>query len=218
MSTSIPESCPMCNFLAPTTSLWLSHIRSVHSTDANFQINCCSTSYNKCPSFVSHMYRRHRDLLTVQRRTYESSAVDLPAQSDPQCSEITEMHSNIESHEQHAINQLLGNDAEAQKKVSALFLLHLKESKGLSQSAVNEVVVASQKLFNHTMGRIQAGVMDCLSKNGLVSSDLPGLDNVFKSVQDPFSGLTSTFLQEKYYREELKCIVSHTLLRMIHFF
>ncbi len=207
MSTSIPETCPFCNFLAPTAALWLSHIRSVHNTDDNFQISCCSTLYKKCSSFVSHMYRRHRELLTAKTRN-ESSTMNLPALSDPQCPETIETYSHSESDQEHAINLLLGNDAEVQKKESALFLLHLKEGKGLSQSAVNEVVIASQKLFKHTMGRVKAGVKDCLSKNGLLSSDIVGLDNIFENVHDPFTGLTSTFLQEKYYREELKCIVS----------
>ena len=47
---------------------------------------------------------------------------------------------------------------EVQKRKSALFLLHLKEGKCLSQVAINEVVFASQKLFKHTLGRCQAGV------------------------------------------------------------
>ena len=84
-----------------------------------------------------------------------------------------------------------------------MFLLHLKERKSLSQAAVKKVV-ESQRLFKHTIGHVQAGV----SREGLVSSDIPSLDTFFANVHDPFDGLTSKFLQEKYFKEEIQCIVS----------
>lgn len=76
-----------------------------------------------------------------------------------------------------------------------MFILHLKEEKCLSQSAVNEVVSATQSLFKHTQGRLRAGVMECLSRNG--TTDLPDLKDYFEKVKDPFEGLNTTFLQEK---------------------
>ena len=93
-----------------------------------------------------------------------------------------------------------------------MFLLHLKEEKGLSQSAINEVVIASQKFFKHTISRVEAGVEDCLSKEAFLLSDIPGLSALFSNVKDLFSGLTSQFLQEKFYKEELQCVVSMILL------
>ena len=65
--------CPLCNFSAPTRTLWLSHIRSVHSGDENFFIICvinqCGSKYNKCTSFVTHIYRQHRDVQTPSSST-----------------------------------------------------------------------------------------------------------------------------------------------------
>ncbi len=53
---------------------------------------------------------------------------------------------------QHTIDQLLGIDDEEQMKKSALFILNLKEIRGWSESAVDHIVIETQKLFNHTFG------------------------------------------------------------------
>ena len=67
---------------------------------------------------------------------------------------------------QHAIDQILETDQEEQKKKGALFILNLKEIRCLSESAVGHVVKETQKVFKHTIGRIQAGVNECIAKNG----------------------------------------------------
>ena len=119
MSTS--SECPLCNFSAPTRSLWLSHIRNVHYQDDNFSITCgingCNSKYNKCASFVSHVYRQYRDVIISQ--------VNLPNSLED--GETTEVDHNVlccyEYHEesnktdeqidlQHTVDQILGTDLE----------------------------------------------------------------------------------------------------------
>ena len=169
------------------------------------------------------MYRKHRNELGAQTATISANSVQtfsqpegIPANSADSVSRslglVDEALSKDLSFHQNEINQLLGTDGQAQKRESALFLLHLKEEKGLSQSAINEVVIASQKLFKHTISRVEAGVEDCLSKEAFLLSDIPGLSALFSNVKDPFSGLISQFLQEKFYKEELQCVVSMMLL------
>ena len=109
---------------------------------------------------------------------------------------------------QCTVDQLLQVDAEVQRKPRALFLLRLKEGRCLSQVAVNEVVSACQELFKHTVSRVQAGVRERLALHGVDSYDIPDLANFLETIQDPFDGLHSTYLQEKFYREKLGCIVS----------
>ena len=55
---------------------------------------------------------------------------------------------------QQCVDQLLGVDAEVQKK-SALFLFGLKEKRCLSQTAVNDIVTACKDLFKHSVSRVQ---------------------------------------------------------------
>ena len=82
MSASLAKRYPLCNFLAPTVSLWLGHIRSVHSDGSGFLIECCSTQYTKCASFVSHMYRKHRNELGAQTATISANCVQTFSQPE----------------------------------------------------------------------------------------------------------------------------------------
>ena len=53
---------------------------------------------------------------------------------------------------------------------------------------------------------MKAGVSEELSRHGI---DVPEtLEQLFVNVQDPFKGLETTYLQEKFYREKFNCLVS----------
>lgn len=109
---------------------------------------------------------------------------------------------------QHAVDQILEIDQEEQGKKGALFILNLKEIRCLSESAVEHIVKETQKVFKHTMGRLRAGVNECISRDGTDPDKIPNLCQILKSVEQPFQGLHSTFLQEKFYQEKLGCNVS----------
>lgn len=108
---------------------------------------------------------------------------------------------------EHAMDQIMGSDHEKQQKKTALFILSLKEVQGLSQTAVDHVVAECRKMSKHTAGRLEAGINECLARSGIDPNEITGLGDVFAS--DPFDGLHSTYLQEKFYREKLGCIVSY---------
>ena len=225
----IPIDCNFCNFRAPTLNFYVSHLRSVHAEDSDFHITCgidgCVNNYQKCSSFLSHVYRNHREALLVPG----SRCVSLPPASDDPATATTtnvgteeglfggELYSEEHARNgdlgtatapfDHSLHQILQEDDVQQQKRSALFLLKLKEVKGLSQSAVNVVVSGCQELFQHSVGRIQAGVGERLSMQGIDSSEIPDLDDFFSAVVDPFSGLHTTYLQDKFYRDHLNSIV-----------
>lgn len=208
--------CPLCNFSAPTRSLWLSHLRSVHNEDENFAVTCsingCGASYSKCASFVSHLYRQHREAVVLGKSNHVCP-------SDLSTTEA--LHDEIESENyvseggidevtdlQHAVHQILETDCGHQRKKSALYILSLKEVHGLSEAAVDHVLKETEKIFTHTVGRIRAGVNERIARSGTDPNEIPELNLFLSSVEDPFQGLRSTFLQEKFYREQLNCIVS----------
>lgn len=63
--------CPLCNFSAPSRNLWLSHIRNVllfFPLPVEL-MNVVVPIYTKCASFVSHVYRQHRDIIINQACT-----------------------------------------------------------------------------------------------------------------------------------------------------
>ena len=76
--TRAPIDCSLCNFRAPTLNLYVSRLRSVHAEDSDFYVECdidgCVNKYEKCSSFISHVYRNHREALLVA----DSRSVSLP--------------------------------------------------------------------------------------------------------------------------------------------
>ena len=107
-SMSVCKACSFCNFLAPSLTLWLSHVRTVHGSDPAFEIECCSVKYSKCSSFVSHMYRKHRNELSVASM---SDPKELPTVIDFHTDETASFSNkscDVGDHAvQHAVHQLL---------------------------------------------------------------------------------------------------------------
>ena len=99
---------------------------------------------------------------------------------------------------------LIGSDVEEVRRSSALFLLKLKEQRRISQVAVDDIVNGCKSLFCHTIVRVQAGVRAKPAE----SSTIDGLDSAFEDVSNPFEGLKTSYLQEKYFRDTLGLVVS----------
>ena len=55
------------------------------------------------------------------------------------------------------LDQLLGMDIDHQKRVSALYLMKMKEIHRLSQVAIDDIVEGSRSVFNHVVHRFRAG-------------------------------------------------------------
>ena len=106
------------------------------------------------------------------------------------------------------IKFLMGTDAEALCRSSALFLLKLKEQRRISQVAIDEIVTESKGLFLQCMERVKAGVRAKLAESGVDPNSISGLDSIFIDAPDLFGGIETCHLQEKYYREKLNLIVS----------
>ena len=208
--------CPLCNFSAPTWSLWLSHLRGVHSDDENFLVTCgingCVACYTKCASFVSHLYRQHRGTVVSGHSSTVcvSGNPSMEEDESPDCNIVHEESTEIRTDIQHAVDQILETDYAEQMKKSALFILNLKEIRSLPESTVEHIVKETQKMFTHTVGRIRAGVNECISKSGANPTEIPNLAQFLADVQLPFQGLHSTFLREKYYKQQFGCLVSDT--------
>ena len=78
----------------------------------------------------------------------------------------------------------------------------------LSQVALNDVIAGCQEVFQHTVSRLKAGVNHSFAQHGIDSSCIEGVESVFDEVSDPFAGLETAYLQEKFIQKELGCIVS----------
>lgn len=88
----------------------------------------------------------------------------------------------------------------------------MKEQRRLSQVAIDDLVEGSRSIFSHMLVRLEAGVKAHLAEAG-VDTDLIGLEGVFQKIADPFLGLETPYLQEKYFRESLGLIVSLCIIK-----
>lgn len=212
-------ACSMCHFRISTIPEWISHLRLVHSNDSGFNVTCgineCRNNYRKCASFITHVYRCHRDVIIQSKRkkstipnTCENSEGTMqPFDSGMESESSPHVSVAQEDLLTHTVHQILGTDDLEQRKKSALFILHLKEIKGLSESAVQSVITSYQGMLEHSIQRIHAGVNERVSSCGIKPDDLK-LDDFFNNVSNPFDGLHTVYLQEKFYSEHLGCIVS----------
>ena len=202
--------CSLCNFRSPSLTLWLSHLRQVHRSDPAVNITCpvstCRAFYDKVNSFCSHVYRSHRALCICTNAPDTNTQASTALETATRSSILIETNSIMTGELQHDVDQLLQNDLFEQRKKSSLYLLQIKEERMISQAAINDVVKGCQEVFEHTVGRIKAGVKHKLSCSGIDPMEVSGLDELFESVTDPFSGLETFYLQDNFVLKELGCI------------
>ena len=94
---------------------------------------------------------------------------------------------------------LIGTDVEHIRRSSALFLLKLKEKRRITQVAIDDIVEGCQGLFSQTLDRVQASVKAKLAELGIDLSQMNGFDDAFQHVIDPFEGIETCHLQERYF-------------------
>ena len=96
-----------------------------------------------------------------------------------------------------------------------LFLLMLTEGRQLSQVALNEVIIIYRTISKQTVSQIKEEVLSALNDAGVNSAIIPGLDDSFLPVPDPFEKLDTPYLREKFYWEHFNyqvCFISHTFI------
>ena len=215
------RTCPFCNFRVMNFSAFLSHLRFVHDNDPDFFLTCgiggCGKTYRKLASYRTHVYRHHKD--SISSSFSYQSVESLPADnvndvSDPtsvsetllDLPRTTDTSTPCSSNQSEHHEQLSDLDINIQQKASALFLLKMKEVFGLSQVALDGIVEESQKVFEHTVEKIRGDVLDKITHAG-VDVNITGLEEVFRTARNPFTGLTTKYLQEQFYKKNFNLVV-----------
>jgi hypothetical protein len=197
-------TCQICrNYSAQNFPRVLSHIGAVHSHEAGFFLTCgfenCVKTYSNYYSFRRHLKSRHPHILR------DGCPSVMPGQND-QHEEIIDINLEDVSAEEEIISPQTSSSISMRN--SALFILKLKEIHKVSQSAVNDII---QEITAFT----QQGIEEIKFKLFSTLSDMPnpGVDEIFLNslLNDPFIGLTSEYLQNKYFEENLKLVVSFCL-------
>lgn len=188
--------CWICHsFAAPSLKAIIRHIGSVHSNDPNFNVCCgiqgCSRRYKNYHSFRRHFYRKHHNSTVTRNNTTYSNDLSTEDEDENASSGI---HDDL--HE-----AILNPNINKQR---ALFVLKTKEVHKVSQTALNGLLGDVTLLFQRHMDIFTKEIKVLLD-----SSNYPELLSFLQKQQmiDPFEGLHSKFLQEKFFHNHLGLVV-----------
>ena len=220
MATSSVVECSLCNYLSPNLQLHVSHVRLVHGKDKEFHMFCeidnCKEQFYSFSAFNTHVYRKHRRAMGLDK----SEDCDEAHETCPQTN-------IIEAENDHAVTFDDGDSeifdeegcrdvdyemaptvqADCQK-YSAEFLLKLMEGRRLTNIAISNVIDGCRTLCSLGAEHIANTTKVGLLNSGIDSSIVEGLDFTSGGFPDPFAGLGTSYLQEKYFKENFPYVVS----------
>lgn len=263
--------CSVCGTRSRCLSLWLSHLRQVHSNETNLNLKCpfyaCEAVYSYVNSLYSHVYRKHPEHKSIKASSASIASntlnestmhVSLMNSSAMECN-MSDMESNVESTMEAITESNMESTMEAstesntesnmeftkegstesntgsntestmeastesnkesnvestmedlsveepivdisleRKRKSSLFLMQLKEERMLTQVAIDDVVGGCKDVVSHALHLIRSKVKLA-----------PEIDDALEEVSNPFEGLETAYLQDKFITQEMGCIVSN---------
>lgn len=213
--------CPLCGYWSPTPPRHVSHVRLVHVGDHPFRLECCFPDCNKtfstAAAFSTHVYRFHRgamglssnlqtDAHQTDHYSLSPSLLAMDQSEDPADDTCTmpEVEGGTPQKSRHSseLNPL------ERKRKSAKFLLRLTEGHRLTQKAIGDVIDGCRELCVQTALQVKEAAQTILAQSGM---DPPLLD-VMDTCDDPFQGLSTPYLQHKFFAEHFPYVVSNACL------
>ena len=95
------------------------------------------------------------------------------------------------------------------KRSAGLFLLKTREEGRLTQTALDQVVHSTADLCQQVVSAVKEQVSEAIKQIGLPEAEQRVVLDKMEAVRcDPFDGLRSEYMQEKYYKEAFKYLVS----------
>jgi hypothetical protein len=91
------------------------------------------------------------------------------------------------------------------KKKSCLLLMQLKEERMLTQTAINDVVKGCQDVVSYALSSVRSKVNDLSAHSH--SDEIEAVKTAITEVFDPFAGLETSYLQDKFILKEMGCLV-----------
>ena len=86
----------------------------------------------------------------------------------------------------------------------------------MSQVALDDLITEFASLCSTELALLQTKVFSCLRHGGVDPQEISGLQDTFSkcTLNDPFHGLSSTYLRNKYYEENLGLVVSFKVINL----
>ena len=191
------NNCPLCeSFASPSMKGVVRHIGLVHAHEPGFRITCgvreCSRAYTNFSSYKKHMFVKHRDVMVVSNSDCGPSVSD---------DDSILLHSEEEMEEEQPY--IAHRDRSA-----ALFILKASEIHKVSQSALNGLLGDISEFIDMTKERLMHKVGAALTEKGItMDGELLAISNS-SDVKDPFSNLSSEYLQTQYFTRNFNLVVS----------
>ena len=207
------ECCICQKYARRTLAEIMRHIRDVHphfEGTVRCGIDGCPSTASSYESLRQHMYSKHKDVLTHNQPLCEPQR-DLP-------SGLTrERDSNDGNLEldgfmiQDPIASVGPANESGPSFEAAQFILKTRDGRRLTQTATNGILQDTRIILERTVDMLQEKVMQKLKAvNTISSEDVSEIQSVFTSpsVRNPFDGLESLYLQEKFFQENFNYVVS----------
>ena len=215
--------CKHCSYVS---LIWkdLKHAFEAHSAIPGFnfscQINGCVQTFKKYSSILSHISRSHGGLSQL-----ESDSVTVYSGSDvtnffdnDNGSHMDELHSQeydaiatSESSTDGIIQLPELTDMLKCERSAALFLLTLKERHRLTQVGLDFTVEQVQNIISMMTDHLKSSVKNHFEGNN--NLHLINIDEIF-SFANPFERLQTAYMQNKYFKENFKLVVSEYTSRI----
>ena len=197
LEPAIRHSCNMCSYSTSVLQSLVDHVCRSHKTDPKFHVYCksCLRSYTKWDS-----YRKH-----VQR-----GCESMPSSITQDPVTITEGYSGNDGQEDHESGMELEDANLGPRPVSrqwhdAAYILNIKEKYILSQAAIDQLLSATAAFVTNILSDLLNEVSDCVPIDILHKLE----EKVRKTNDTLFNGVSTAFLQRKYFKQHFGLVVSY---------
>lgn len=201
-------TCRYCSFRCIKWLDLLRHSFEAHSSIPNFSFQCdvqgCHQTFKKYSSIQSHLNRKHPncDLQNIViHEAYQSEECYDP-NADVVDSTAGAHGSSDSDNDEMDLSTSHSNKMVTLEESVALFLITLKEKYKLTQTAVDFCVDQTKTIIGLSLQKVKHKI----TLNSSMSTDM--MTECFDNDEDPFSFLSSEYLQTKFYKEHFGLIVS----------
>ena len=205
--------CKFCCFRSKSRKEWIIHTFQAHSSTPNFVFKCgingCVQTFRRLSAVLLHIRRRHHGF-NADSPCEDPSIESMDSsngQNEPG-SDGVDIINGLDSSCLPCSDESNMPDHLRMQKACATLLLTLKEKHKLSQTAldfsVEQVREVIECVTDDVRKRVESEMLDYSTATGM---EIPDLSSSFHDI-DPFVGLHSEYMQQKFYKEHFNLIVS----------
>lgn len=215
MSSTGTVKCQLCSCLSPNLTLYVSHLRLVHSKDQSFRVVCgigtCMEVFTAFAAYSSHIYRHHRAALglveSVSTVTEVSSSIIVLTTSETGMTEngAPDNASTVTGVEDDSI----ALPSETRSTRAAKYLLKLREGYKVSEVALIDIIGTCKEMCMEVDSDLKLAITERLTQANIGTDIIEDILN--EPVPHPFEGVDTIFLFEKFCVDHLNCLVGYLL-------